>query len=79
MPAQLSPPEQSATASPTCLGISCAGVVFFFLVGWRDAGGVAGVVNALKARASGVGFRYYVQEGVLHDRRAEGVQVQITQ
>ena len=78
MPAQLSPPEQSATASPTCLGILCAGVVFVF--GWLARRcGVAGAVNALKARASGVVFRCCMQEGVLHGRRSEGVQAQITQ
>lgn len=74
MPAQLKPrSNRRRRARPA--SASYAQASSLFLVGWRGA--VA--VNALKARASGVVFRCCMQEGVLHGRRSEGVQAQITQ
>jgi len=65
------PGEQSATASPTGLGIFCAGVVFFF---WLAGAALeASQVRSVPTRrASGIVFRRCVQEGVLHGRRGEG-------
>lgn len=68
MPAQLSPGNDRRRRARQA-SASFAQTSSFFLVGWCSAGGVASVVSAHKARI-GHCFRYCVQEGVLHGRRA---------